>query len=62
MRTTLDRETAKIYAFPTKGRAKVEDLRDVARPVPLAARISTECGAGWYHEAAIEDARPSPKR
>lgn len=49
--------TAKIYEFPKKPRASAGKQTTT----PQSARPDTsfpmvEFGAGWYHEAAVEDA------
>ncbi|MFG1398886.1 DUF2735 domain-containing protein [Roseixanthobacter pseudopolyaromaticivorans] len=57
--------SAKIYAFPTGGRAGVSSRQTPAKPVnDLAAmQIATmNFGSSWYHEAAIQDAETPRKR
>lgn len=61
MTTQTGRESAKIYAFPLRGRPGVR--RDEFRPAetrtqPVFADVS---GSGWYHEAALRDADRSRK-
>ena len=66
MITDSNRESAKIYAFPTRVRtAAVVGLGEQAAPVAdLASKRlpKTTFGSGWYHDAAIEEARQQPKR
>jgi hypothetical protein len=45
--------TAKIYQFPVGGRAALSSQNEPAKPT-LDYAVS---GSGWYHEAAIEDAK-----
>jgi len=51
------RPTAKIYAFPKRPRA-ASGNRPYANELPLheAQVPAVDCGAGWYHEAALHDA------
>ena len=59
MNTGLSEGSAKIYQFPTGGRAALEGRRygetktpEIApQPVNLA-----DCSGSWYHAAAIQDA------
>jgi len=58
--TGLDQGSAKIYQFPTGGRAALGGRRygetkavtEFAAPVNLA-----DCCDSWYHAAAIQDAK-----
>lgn len=45
--------TAKIYQFPVGGRAALSSRSEPAKPTLDYAAS----GSGWYHEAAIEDAK-----
>ena len=57
MSETVQRETAKIYVFPTKARASSHvtnklawlELEAAARRLPMSAS-----GDAWYHQDAIE--------
>jgi hypothetical protein len=52
------RPTAKIYAFPTRPRAPSVSHRQAYVPAQQQAAVTfaaTEFGAGWYHDAAIEE-------
>ena len=59
MNTGLSEGSAKIYQFPTGGRAALEGRRYgenkmaeiTAQPVNIA-----DCSGSWYHAAAIQDA------
>jgi hypothetical protein len=56
--------SAKIYAFPPRGRfalAKEHDAMESAG-VKSTLGIKIASGSGWYHEAAIEDARNDTSR
>lgn len=55
MTPTATQPTAKIYQFPVGGRAALSPRREQA---PLAIDYpQTPAGSGWYHEAAIEEAK-----
>lgn len=45
--------TAKIYQFPVGGRAALSSRSEPVRPTMDYAAS----GSGWYHEAAIEEAK-----
>ena len=52
-------QSAKIYQFPTGGRAALAGRRDETMPVenfamPRIARVAA--GGAWYHEEAIQTA------
>jgi len=64
MPTQLHRPTAKIYTFPSGGRAPPSRYRENANArahAPSARAASAERGArvqhgtSWYHEAAIDE-------
>ena len=70
MTTDPNKETAKIYAFPTRQNASSDRSvgarhEDAKSRAPLVT--PTECGAGWYHDAAIQedtlarDSKPAPR-
>jgi hypothetical protein len=63
MTTNSDRESAKIYQFPARGRFAANVQRD-AKPTlnltPLQV-VKAAVGSGWYHEAAIEEAEQTHK-
>lgn len=55
------RASAKIYAFPSRGRAGLGlagRIPQAGRPAPVAA---SAFGSAWYHDAAIQEDR-APKR
>ena len=64
MSTELHRPTAKIYTFPSGGRAppryqtvsKSSTRTSSARTVHDEQIVRAEYGSGWYHEAAVEEA------
>ena len=59
--TGLNQPTAKIYQFPAGGRAALGGRRydDMRTALELAAQVETaSCSDSWYHQAAIEDAKP----
>jgi uncharacterized protein DUF2735 len=61
MNTGLNEGSAKIYQFPAGGRAALGGRRynDARTTLELAAQVQTSsCNDSWYHQAAIEDAKP----
>ena len=68
MTTELHRPTAKIYAFPSGGRAPPRPYRESSKPSLRAAQHDerlprVEYGNCWYHDAAvIEEADESWER
>jgi hypothetical protein len=56
-------QTAKIYQFPVGGRASVGPRGREIKPLnlwspnPASTTTPTVAGEGWYHEAAIQDAK-----
>ncbi|KJC59722.1 glutamine synthetase [Bradyrhizobium sp. LTSPM299] len=61
MNTGLNEGSAKIYQFPSGGRAALGGRRygDASTALELAAQVETSnCSDSWYHQAAIEDAKP----
>ena len=64
MTASSDRESAKIYQFPSGGRAALGGRRDEAKAVesiaaPRVARVAS--GAAWYHEEAVQNAERARK-
>jgi hypothetical protein len=58
MNTEAVRATAKIYQFPLRGRAGVEENRLDTRKGPIVSGLRpVNIGAAWYHEAAIQEER-----
>jgi hypothetical protein len=50
--------TAKIYQFPVGGRRTIEGRREQSKPATELVSSTAVCGGGgWYHEAAIQDAK-----
>jgi hypothetical protein len=62
MTTALNHESAKIYQFPSGGRASLAGRRygEIKTVADLASSRVNEVAVGgaWYHEAAIQDAKP----
>jgi hypothetical protein len=59
--------TAKIYQFPAGGRSALVGLRSgqtgSATGLAAAPRFNEAlCSDSWYHEAAIQDAKPERDR
>jgi hypothetical protein len=60
MNTSFHHGSAKIYQFPVGGRPKIgvrhdEAKTDIDMNPPRTSDVA--CGSGWYHEAAIQDAK-----
>ena len=65
MNTTSNHGSAKIYQFPAGGRAAfgVRRHEETKEADPGPSRVSeAACGGSWYHEAAIQDSKPSRER
>jgi Protein of unknown function (DUF2735) len=65
MITELERRSATIFEFPRKARNSPAVAGEPRRPAAVivpAYVASATCGSGWYHEAAIEEARRDAKR
>jgi hypothetical protein len=63
MSTSVHRESAKIYQFPRSNAAATGARRDVVAAVDprWQPAIGVECGSGWYHLAALEEAQRDRK-
>jgi hypothetical protein len=62
MNNNLGQGSAKIYQFPVGGRAALGDshsgeARRPAEPVSSPV-VETICSGSWYHQEAIEEAKP----
>lgn len=58
----LQRPTAKIYAFPTSPRLTSGRRNGAYQPARHEAQFAAvEFGAGWYHEAALDDVEEDRK-
>lgn len=60
--TGQNQGSATIYQFPAGGRAALGGRRygEMRTARELAAEVETfACSESWYHQAAIEDAKPS---
>jgi Protein of unknown function (DUF2735) len=67
MNTSLNQgTTARIYQFPAGGRSALGGRRydDFKAASDLASPRVTEvnCSGSWYHQAAIEEAKPAWER
>jgi hypothetical protein len=62
MNTGLHHGSAKIYQFPAGGRSALGGRRyETSNTVtdPASSRVSeVVVGGAWYHEAAIQEAKP----
>ncbi|SEB81294.1 DUF2735 domain-containing protein [Bradyrhizobium sp. B097] len=60
--TGQNQGSATIYQFPAGGRAALGGRRygEMRTGRELAAEVATSaCSESWYHQAAIDDAKPS---
>ena len=62
MNTGVNQGSARIYQFPTGGRAALGGRRYGEAPLP-ADRLSLPantaiCSDSWYHQEAIDEAKP----
>jgi len=58
----LSQGSAKIYQFPAGGRAALGGRRygEMRSALEFEAQLNTSnCSDSWYHQAAIEDAKPT---
>ena len=66
MNTSLNHGSAKIYQFPAGGRSALGGRRyeeAKASAEAAASRVSeADCSSSWYHEAAIQEAKPTWER
>jgi Protein of unknown function (DUF2735) len=66
MNTSLNHGSAKIYQFPAGGRAALGGRR-YSETTPTSERESepvyeTICSGSWYHQEAIDEAKPAWER
>ncbi len=67
MNTSLNHGSAKIYQFPAGGRAALGGRRH-GETTPASERRSepvvyeTVCSGSWYHQEAIDEAKPAWER
>jgi Protein of unknown function (DUF2735) len=62
MSTSFEQGSARIYQFPTGGRAALGTRRygDIQSTPQAAPAIQTSiCSGSWYHEEAIQEAKPA---
>ena len=66
MNTSLNHGSARIYQFPAGGRAALGGRR-YGETTPTSERASqpvyeTICSGSWYHQEAIDEAKPAWER
>ena len=66
MSTNLNEGSARIYQFPAGGRAALGGRR-YGETTPTSERASqpvyeTICSGSWYHQEAIDEAKPAWER
>jgi hypothetical protein len=65
MTTSTYRESAKIYQFPSRGRAALSGQHEAAVPAVdnlPPALPNAIYGSNWYHDVAIQTADRASKR
>jgi len=66
MTANLNQGSARIYQFPAGGRSALGGRRyEGAKAVSEAASppvSEADCSGSWYHEAAIQEAKPAWER
>jgi hypothetical protein len=67
MNTGLNHGSAKIYQFPAGGRAALGGRRYEETKTDTSDRLSERfdqatCSGSWYHEEAIQEAKPEWQR
>ena len=62
MNNNLGQGSAKIYQFPVGGRAALDGRRPGEARLPAdhisSPAVETICSGSWYHQEAIEEAKP----
>jgi hypothetical protein len=66
MNTSLNHGSARVYQFPTGGRAALGgrpyDETKTANDVASSPVGEVAAGEAWYHEAAVQEAKPVCER
>ncbi|WP_084507407.1 DUF2735 domain-containing protein [Geminicoccus roseus] len=65
MTRSLHQDSAKIYQFPVRAKPAGASFRGPSLPVTdirTTQYVHVDCGAGWYHEAAVQDAERAARR
>jgi hypothetical protein len=53
----FQRESAKIYQFPVRGRTTGLGQFSAAQPaMMMSAQVAQALGGSWYHEEAVQEA------
>jgi len=56
--TGVSQASARIYQFPTGGRAALGGRRyGESKPAELALDNIADCSGSWYHAAAVQEAK-----
>ena len=56
MTANSDRESAKIYQFPARGRIAASQRDEAKATLASQQAVKVAVGSGWYHDAAIQEA------
>jgi hypothetical protein len=66
MNTSFNQGSARIYQFPVGGRSALGGQRydesKTASDLSLARGNQASVGGAWYHDAAIQEAKPVRER
>ena len=64
MNTSLNHGSAKIYQFPAGGRAALGGRRygETKSAIDTPRVNETICSGSWYHQEAIDEAKPAWER
>jgi hypothetical protein len=64
MNSSLNHGSAKIYQFPAGGRSALGGRRyeEAKTDIDRTQVSEADCSGSWYHEAAIQEAKPKWER
>jgi len=66
MNTSLNQGSAKIYQFPAGGRSALGGRRydesKAATDLTSPRTSEVNCSGSWYHQAAVDEAKPTWER
>jgi hypothetical protein len=62
MTSNFQRESAKIYQFPLRGRVAGPGPYTAAKPAAMmSAQVAQALGGSWYHEEAVQAAEEADR-
>jgi hypothetical protein len=56
MTANFERESAKIFQFPVRGRFAGPGQFTDAKPAVVSSQVARALSGSWYHEEAIQEA------